>query len=284
MSLTLADEPWKPVVVRDGDAAPLVWTPPDPLQEEDTYPKEAQIVRDVQAELAAGRKVWIYTTFTDRHPQADRLAAILRAAGIHPAILTRDVPRDQREAWIADQCDRGVQVVISHPQLVETGLNLLAFPTLFWYSRATTSSASGKPPGAPGALDKPSPAGCASTRMRTRWSRPRSISWPKSWKPPAPSKAISASKGLQRLTEQQGSGNDLARALAHGLDRVIDVSQIWHQAALTDPAAAALALPPTPVPIALTTVPVRHRTSRKRRTPESPAAPADSVLQLAWNF
>jgi len=37
---------------------------------------------------------------------------------------------EERENWIADQVDRGVDVVISNPELVKTGLDLLDFQTI----------------------------------------------------------------------------------------------------------------------------------------------------------
>jgi hypothetical protein len=43
------------------------------------------------------------------------------------------VDTSKREAWYARQIQEGVQVVISHPKLVETGLDLLDFPTIFFY-------------------------------------------------------------------------------------------------------------------------------------------------------
>lgn len=76
-----------------------------------------------------------------------------------------------------------------------------------------------------------------------------------------------------------------AAALAHGLDHVIDVSQIWRQATQADPAAiAALSIPPAAVPIALTTAPVRRRIPRARHVPDPAPTPPQPLLQLAWNF
>jgi hypothetical protein len=43
------------------------------------------------------------------------------------------VDTSKREAWYARQIKEGVQVVISHPKLVETGLDLLDFPTIIFY-------------------------------------------------------------------------------------------------------------------------------------------------------
>ena len=38
--------------------------------------------------------------------------------------------RIEREEWIADQVERDIDVLICHPELVKTGLDLLAFPTI----------------------------------------------------------------------------------------------------------------------------------------------------------
>jgi hypothetical protein len=43
------------------------------------------------------------------------------------------VTASNREAWYARQIKDGVQVVISHPKLVGTGLDLLDFPTILFY-------------------------------------------------------------------------------------------------------------------------------------------------------
>ena len=43
------------------------------------------------------------------------------------------MPTDKREDWYERQLKAGIKVVICHPKLVETGLDLLAFPTLYFY-------------------------------------------------------------------------------------------------------------------------------------------------------
>jgi len=48
-------------------------------------------------------------------------------------VLRASVDTSKREAWYARQVKSGVQVVICHPKLVETGLDLLDFPTIIFY-------------------------------------------------------------------------------------------------------------------------------------------------------
>ena len=70
------------------------------------------------------------------HAETDvtaRLQAILEREGIRTAVLRASVDTSKREAWYDRQLKEGVQVVIGHPKLVETGLDLLDFPTIIFY-------------------------------------------------------------------------------------------------------------------------------------------------------
>ena len=53
--------------------------------------------------------------------------------GFRVAVLRSSVPRYNGKQWYERQLKDGVEVVICHPKLVETGLDLLAFPTLYFY-------------------------------------------------------------------------------------------------------------------------------------------------------
>jgi hypothetical protein len=49
------------------------------------------------------------------------------------AVLRSNVAALKREQWYEKQIKEGVEVVICHPRLVETGLDLLWFPTIYFY-------------------------------------------------------------------------------------------------------------------------------------------------------
>ncbi len=51
---------------------------------------------------------------------------------IQTAVLR--APPHKREAWVEKQVQAGVDVIISHPKKVETGIDLLDFPTIVWMS------------------------------------------------------------------------------------------------------------------------------------------------------
>jgi hypothetical protein len=69
---------------------------------------------------------------------------MLEAAGLHAAILR--APPNKREGWVEKQVKAGVDVIISHARKVETGIDLLDFPTIVWmaidYSICTVLQAS----------------------------------------------------------------------------------------------------------------------------------------------
>lgn len=98
-----------------------------------TYPKDRRLVEIVQGEVAKGRRCLVYTVHTQKHSVSGRLERILSQAGIRVAVL-EDVATDRREEWVQQQQADGVQVIITHPGKVETGLDLLEWPTIIFHS------------------------------------------------------------------------------------------------------------------------------------------------------
>ena len=106
---------------------------PAELDQDKLYPKEQALLDDVKAEIASGRRVQVFATFTGRHDVTARLKWVFEQAGLRTAVLRSSVGTDVREAWYEARLKEGVQVVVCHPKLVETGLDLLDFPTLYFY-------------------------------------------------------------------------------------------------------------------------------------------------------
>src|SRR5260370_2896316 len=106
---------------------------PGDLPQDRLYSKERRLIEMVKAELAEGRLCHVFAVYTKTHDVTARISEILSRAGIRTAVMKAAVPTTQREAWYARKVPEGVQVVIGHPKLVETGLDLLDFPTLIFY-------------------------------------------------------------------------------------------------------------------------------------------------------
>jgi hypothetical protein len=76
--------------------------------------------------------------FTAKHDVEERLERLLDRAGFRVGVLRSSVPLARREEWIAEHAPK-LDVVVSHPRLVETGLDLFDkkgrhnFPTICFY-------------------------------------------------------------------------------------------------------------------------------------------------------
>jgi hypothetical protein len=114
-----------------------VANPPD-LPEDVIRPKERALIDLIRAEKAQGKKVWVYVVYTDKHDVEGRLERILKEAGFKVGVLRASVALARREEWIAQHAPQ-LDVVVSHPKLVETGLDLFDksgrhnFPTICFY-------------------------------------------------------------------------------------------------------------------------------------------------------
>jgi SNF2-related domain len=105
---------------------------PAVFKDSDVAPKEARLVEICKAEKAAGRKVLAYSIYTGTRDTTARLKTILEQAGLKVALLRAGVDASKREDWVFDQVERGIDVLLTNPELVKTGLDLLEFPTIVY--------------------------------------------------------------------------------------------------------------------------------------------------------
>ncbi len=108
-------------------------TEPENLTRDTLYAKERALIADIKDELREGRRCQVYATYTGEKDVTLRLQTVLERESIRAVVLRSSVATDKREDWYDRQLKAGVEVVICHPKLVETGLDLLAFPTLYFY-------------------------------------------------------------------------------------------------------------------------------------------------------
>ncbi len=100
--------------------------------------KERALVDLAMKEFTLGRKLWVYVQYTDKHDVAGRLQEALRREGLRVEVMRASVKPEHREQWIADHGPHA-DVVISHPDLVKTGLDFFDhegrynFPSLAFY-------------------------------------------------------------------------------------------------------------------------------------------------------
>lgn len=87
----------------------------------------------MQQKVEDGERVLIYTSWT-RTDSQQKLLKLLRENGYRTEILTKQIPTEKREEWVDKRVKSGLQVLITNPRCVETGLDLNAFTTIIYYS------------------------------------------------------------------------------------------------------------------------------------------------------
>ena len=95
--------------------------------------KERAVLEIVQRKIDAHEKVLIYTSWV-RSDSQKKLCQLLTDKGFHTEIMSEKIKPDAREDWVQKRLAKGMQVLITNPSLVETGLDLNAFTTLIFYS------------------------------------------------------------------------------------------------------------------------------------------------------
>lgn len=104
-----------------------------PLRYDKVYPKERELIRIVREERQAARKTLVYASHTDTRDITPRLRELLEAEGLKTAVMKSGNPSaEKREEWIKNRVNEGIDVLICNPGLVETGMDLFAFPTIVW--------------------------------------------------------------------------------------------------------------------------------------------------------
>ena len=103
---------------------------PAVFRDADVMPKEKELLQILRQERKKGRRVLVYSVYTGTRDTTARLKSLLDQNGFKTAVLRASVDASRREDWLFEQVDRGVDVVITNPELVKTGLDMLEFPTI----------------------------------------------------------------------------------------------------------------------------------------------------------
>jgi hypothetical protein len=93
------------------------------------WPLDQLLVRYCRAERARGRKVLVYLGQMVRRDASGRLIHLLTQAGLRVGVLRPNVAAEGREAWLA-AIEPTIDVLFTSAPLVETGLDLYAFPSI----------------------------------------------------------------------------------------------------------------------------------------------------------
>ena len=127
------DQPYdQPEVIHPITGMPIV-TPKSCGDFSRLFPKEEKVLELVRQKTANGERVLIYTSWT-RTDSQQKLLKLLQENGYRTELLAPQIATEKREEWVDKRVKNGLQVLITNPRCVETGLDLNAFTTIIFYS------------------------------------------------------------------------------------------------------------------------------------------------------
>jgi hypothetical protein len=135
-TLTYCVAPWKPVTVRSKNTGEAYCPPALPA--ETVLPHHRWLAKRAAEQVRAGRGMLVFAEHTnkldilaDLQTKIQSLALSEHGTPVKVAILrSTTVKPGARGAWFTERERDGTNVVLCHPGLVETGMNLIAWPEI----------------------------------------------------------------------------------------------------------------------------------------------------------
>lgn len=128
--LTYPDHAWQGLTLTDQYGETLYALPP--IDKHWISPKEQALLDLIAHNRRQRRKVLVYATFTEKKDILTHLLGRCLAHDLRAAILPRGIRAEHRESWITAHAP-DLDVLFTNPRCVQTGLDLIAFPTLVFY-------------------------------------------------------------------------------------------------------------------------------------------------------
>jgi SNF2 family DNA or RNA helicase len=129
--LAYPDRAWQGEEITDNEG--VVRFKLDPLPADVLMPKEQALIDLLHTQREAGRRVLVYCTHTRTRDITTHLEHILTTATFRSAILPASVKPEKRMDWINQRTQQGLDVLIANPKAVQTGLDLIDYPTIVWF-------------------------------------------------------------------------------------------------------------------------------------------------------
>ncbi len=126
------DNPREPENVYDGQGSLVASAK---AVQSDMFPKEEKLLEIIKQENEQERKVLVYVEHTGTRDILPSLKSLLEDHGYSVASLySATTTSEKRERWIKDKlADNDIDVLLVNPRLVQTGLDLIDFPTIIFY-------------------------------------------------------------------------------------------------------------------------------------------------------
>lgn len=118
-------------VVRDRTGEIIASAPA--LDDAILFPKEEWLVNLACREREKGRRLIVFCRQTGTRDITPRLKGLFQREGLKSVVLNASVGTQVREEWLRKKLGEGMDVLITNPKLVETGLDLVAFQSTAFY-------------------------------------------------------------------------------------------------------------------------------------------------------
>lgn len=123
----------KPIYLYKDGYEDLVAKPEWMDLEDMLLPKEKKLIETIRKELNEGRRTLLYATFTGEKGVSKRLLDVLSKHFKVAELKGAKVKVEKREDWIEEQYQKGTEVIITNPECVSTGLDIIQYPTIYFY-------------------------------------------------------------------------------------------------------------------------------------------------------
>jgi len=106
-----------------------------PPIDEHILPKERELLNVIEQELSEGRKCLVCLEHTGTRDLIPDLRERIEERGFAPLILrSNTVSVEKREEWVKNKIGSGeYNIMITNPNLIKTGLDLIEFPTIIFF-------------------------------------------------------------------------------------------------------------------------------------------------------
>lgn len=124
---------WMPAQIINPETKDILWYAPGVYDKVDERtPKEESVIDLCRQNIAEQRKVLLYTNHITRRPQMARYIRLLEEDGIKVKGLNASkIQAQQRENWLMHETAE-IDVLVTNPEIVKTGLDLLDFTTIIF--------------------------------------------------------------------------------------------------------------------------------------------------------
>lgn len=138
-ALLIPDLPYKETSItlelEDGEKE-IKYVPPVTREEYPVTNKERKLIEIIQEAHSQDKKCLVYHDFVNSGLREELMEAVRKETGLKVEELKSSIGADKRETWLKQlDCD----VLITNPELVKTGLDLLEYPTIIFYEQAYSS-------------------------------------------------------------------------------------------------------------------------------------------------